>query len=158
MEPVVTGERFMKCGGVMALLVASCGSALPATAVVTLQPQADVPSRLFTLAQVATVDASDAETAQALRDGGPWGQAFPEPCFDGVFAIKNARVVGEKHLKMWVTTADQSRAFDAIAFNFKGSDGTCSVPDGDVRLVYRLDINEYKGERRPQLLVDHVMP
>jgi len=98
------------------------------------------------------------ETAQALRDGGPWGQAFPEPCFDGVFAIKNARVVGEKHLKMWVTTADQSRAFDAIAFNFKGSDGTCSVPDGDVRLVYRLDINEYKGERRLQLLVDHVMP
>ena len=61
------------------------------------------------------------ETAQALRDGGPWGQAFPEPCFDGVFAIKNARVVGDKHLKMWVTTADQSRAFDAIAFNFKGS-------------------------------------
>jgi len=98
------------------------------------------------------------ETAQALRDGGPWGQAFPEPCFDGVFAIKNARVVGEKHLKMWVTTADQSRAFDAIAFNFKGSDGTCTLPDGDVRLVYRLDINEYKGERRLQLLVDHVMP
>jgi single-stranded-DNA-specific exonuclease len=98
------------------------------------------------------------ETAQALRDGGPWGQAFPEPCFDGMFAIKNARVVGEKHLKMWVTTADQSRAFDAIAFNFKGSDGTCTVPDGDVRLVYRLDINEYKGERRLQLLVDHVMP
>jgi single-stranded-DNA-specific exonuclease len=38
------------------------------------------------------------ETAQALREGGPWGQAFPEPCFDGVFAVKNARVVGEKHL------------------------------------------------------------
>ena len=98
------------------------------------------------------------ETAQALRDGGPWGQAFPEPCFDGVFAIKNARVVGDKHLKMWVTTSDQSRAFDAIAFNFRGSDGTCTLPDGDVRLVYRLDINEYKGERRLQLLVDHVMP
>jgi single-stranded-DNA-specific exonuclease len=98
------------------------------------------------------------ETAQALRDGGPWGQAFPEPCFDGVFAIKNARVVGDKHLKMWVTTADQSRAFDAIAFNFKGVDEGLDLPFGDVRLVYRLDINEYKGERRLQLLVDHVMP
>jgi single-stranded-DNA-specific exonuclease len=98
------------------------------------------------------------ETAQALRDGGPWGQAFPEPCFDGVFAIKNARMIGEKHLKMWVTTADQSRAFDAIAFNFKGSDENPPMPDGDVRLVYRLDINEYKGERRLQLLVDHVLP
>jgi single-stranded-DNA-specific exonuclease len=97
------------------------------------------------------------ETAQALRDGGPWGQAFPEPCFDGVFAVKNARVVGDKHLKMWVTTADKSRAFDAIAFNFKAADETAALPDGDVRLVYRLDINEYKGERRLQLLVDHVL-
>jgi single-stranded-DNA-specific exonuclease len=97
------------------------------------------------------------ETAQALRDGGPWGQAFPEPCFDGVFAVKTARVVGDKHLKLWVTTADQARSFDAIAFNFKGADETAKLPEGDVRLVYRLDINEYKGERRLQLLVDHVL-
>jgi single-stranded-DNA-specific exonuclease len=97
------------------------------------------------------------DTAQALREGGPWGQAFPEPCFDGVFAVKNARVVGDKHLKMWVTTSDRSRAFDAIAFNFKGADENPPLPDGDVRLVYRLDINEYKGERRLQLLVDHVL-
>ncbi len=98
------------------------------------------------------------DTAQALREGGPWGQAFPEPCFDGVFAIRNARLVGDKHLKMWVSTQDQSRSFDAIAFNFKGADGTCTLPDGEVRLVYRLDINDYKGERRLQLLVDHVLP
>jgi single-stranded-DNA-specific exonuclease len=97
------------------------------------------------------------ETAQALREGGPWGQAFPEPCFDGIFAIKNVRVVGDKHLKMWVTTADRTRAFDAIAFNFKGADENASLPDGNVRLVYRLDINEFKGERRLQLLVDHVL-
>jgi single-stranded-DNA-specific exonuclease len=97
------------------------------------------------------------ETAQALRDGGPWGQAFPEPCFDGEFTIKNVRVVGDKHLKMWVTTADRTRAFDAIAFNFKGADEAPTLPDGNVRLVYRLDINEYKGERRLQLLVDHVL-
>lgn len=97
------------------------------------------------------------ETAQALRDGGPWGQAFPEPCFDGRFAVKNARVVGEKHLKMWVQTHDAARSFDAIAFNFKGADESPPLPAGDVRLVYRLDINEYKGERRLQLLVDHVL-
>jgi single-stranded-DNA-specific exonuclease len=98
------------------------------------------------------------ETAQAVREGGPWGQAFPEPCFDGVFAVKNARVVGEKHLKMWVTSADGARNFDAIAFNFKDSQSSPQLPAGDVRLVYRLDINEYQGERRLQLLVDHVLP
>jgi single-stranded-DNA-specific exonuclease len=104
-----------------------------------------------------TVEEIALETAQALREGGPWGQAFPEPCFDGIFAVRNARVVGDKHLKMWVTTADQSRSFDAIAFNFKSAEENRPLPDGDVRLVYRLDINEYKGERRLQLLVDHVL-
>jgi single-stranded-DNA-specific exonuclease len=105
-----------------------------------------------------TSDEIALETAQAVREGGPWGQAFPEPCFDGVFAVTNARVVGDKHLKMWVTTSDNMRAFDAIAFNFKGVDEHARLPDGEVRLVYRLDINEYKGERRLQLLVDHVLP
>jgi single-stranded-DNA-specific exonuclease len=97
------------------------------------------------------------ETAQALRDGGPWGQAFPEPTFDGRFAIKNARVVGDKHLKMWVTTGDAARSFDAIAFNFAAAEQAAELPCGECRLVYRLDINEYRGERRLQLLVDHVM-
>ena len=97
------------------------------------------------------------DTAQALRDGGPWGQAFPEPSFDGRFAIKNARVIGEKHLKMWVTSGNGERSFDAIAFNFKVADESPKLPEGEVHLVYRLDINEYKGERRLQLLVDHVL-
>jgi len=57
------------------------------------------------------------ETAQALRAGGPWGQSFPEPCFDGVFDIRNTRVVGDRHLKMWVEVPRTGRSFDAIAFN-----------------------------------------
>jgi single-stranded-DNA-specific exonuclease len=117
-----------------------------------------VPSnRVHTDGELSTEEIA-LETAQALREGGPWGQAFPEPCFDGRFTIKSARVVGDKHLKMWVSTADQSRAFDAIAFNFKASDENPPLPGGEVQLVYRLDINEYRGERRLQLLVDHVLP
>ncbi|HTL91773.1 MAG TPA: single-stranded-DNA-specific exonuclease RecJ, partial [Steroidobacteraceae bacterium] len=56
-------------------------------------------------------------TAEALRAGGPWGQAFPEPCFDGLFSIRNSRVIGERHMKMWVEPAGSGRSFDAIAFN-----------------------------------------
>ena len=103
------------------------------------------------------VDEIALETAQALRAGGPWGQAFPEPCFDGVFTIRSARVVGERHLKMWVE-ASQGRSFDAIAFNFIEEAGPVSLPQGARRLVYRLEVNEYQGERRLQLLVDHVLP
>ena len=32
------------------------------------------------------------------------------------------------------------------------------LPAGLAQLVYRLDVNEYQGERRLQLLVDHVLP
>jgi single-stranded-DNA-specific exonuclease len=98
------------------------------------------------------------ETAQALRAGGPWGQSFPEPCFDGVFDIRNTRVVGDRHLKMWVEVPRTGRSFDAIAFNHIEERDSFVAPAGAVHLVYRLDINEYQGERRLQLLVDHVLP
>jgi single-stranded-DNA-specific exonuclease len=98
------------------------------------------------------------ETANALRRGGPWGQAFPEPCFDGVFTIRSSRVVGERHLKMWVEVSRTGRSFDAIAFNYVEESANFVPPEGDVQLVYRLDVNEYQGERRLQLLVDHILP
>jgi single-stranded-DNA-specific exonuclease len=96
------------------------------------------------------------DTAAALRAGGPWGQAFPEPCFDGLFAVRSARVVGDKHLKMWIELPRTGRTFDAIAFNHL--EEPAELPAGEARLVYRLDVNEYQGERRLQLLVDHVLP
>ena len=105
-----------------------------------------------------TVQEIALETAHVLRAGGPWGQAFPEPCFDGVFSIRNTRVVGERHLKMWVEVPRTGRSFDAIAFNHIEEPGSFVPPEGAVQLVYRLDVNEYQGERRLQLLVDHVLP
>jgi single-stranded-DNA-specific exonuclease len=98
------------------------------------------------------------ETAYALRGGGPWGQAFPEPCFDGVFTIRSTRIVGERHLKMWVEVPKTGRSFDAIAFNHIEEPERFTPPEGAVQLVYRLDVNEYQGERRLQLLVDHILP
>lgn len=105
-----------------------------------------------------TVEEIALETAHALRAGGPWGQAFPEPCFDGVFSIRSARVVGDRHLKMWLELPRTGRSFDAIAFNHIEEESTFILPEGSLQLVYRLDVNEYQGERRLQLLVDHVLP
>jgi single-stranded-DNA-specific exonuclease len=98
------------------------------------------------------------ETAHALRDGGPWGQAFPEPSFDGSFVVRSARIVGDRHLKMWVEVSPGGRTFDAIAFNHFDGTTPAAPPEGRVQLVYRLDVNEYQGETRLQLLVDHVLP
>ena len=105
-----------------------------------------------------SVDEIALETARALRTGGPWGQSFPEPCFDGVFAIRTARLVGERHLKMWIEHPRTRRTFDAIAFNYIAAEKAVDLPSGNAQLVYRLDINEYQGEYRLQLLVDHVLP
>jgi single-stranded-DNA-specific exonuclease len=98
------------------------------------------------------------ETAQALRAGGPWGQAFPEPSFDGLFSVRSARLIGERHVKMWVEVPRGGRAFDAIAFNHVEEGAQFVAPSGLAHLVYRLEVNEYQGERRLQLLVDHLLP
>jgi single-stranded-DNA-specific exonuclease len=98
------------------------------------------------------------ETAHALRDGGPWGQSFPEPSFDGLFSIRSARLIAARHLKLWVEVPESGRAFDAIAFNHVEEGAAFVAPAGLAHLVYRLDVNEYQGERRLQLLIDHLMP
>ena len=97
-------------------------------------------------------------TAQALREGGPWGPGFPEPLFDGVFRIQSARLVGERHLKLGLSAPEARGQFDAIAFNFLEADESESLPRGMVRLVYRLDSNEYLGERRLQFVIEHLLP
>jgi single-stranded-DNA-specific exonuclease len=105
-----------------------------------------------------TVEEIALATAEALRAGGPWGQAFPEPCFDGLFSVHNARVIGERHVKMWVEPPGSGRSFDAIAFNHLADGAPFVPPVGPLQLVYRLEVNEYQGERRLQLLIDHLLP
>ncbi len=93
--------------------------------------------------------------AQAIRQGGPWGQHFPEPLFDGRFRVKNHKIVALRHLKLMLTPEDASApVIEAIAFNqAEGSD----YASGDlVEIAYRLDINDYYGEERLQLVVQHV--
>tara|TARA_R110002072_G_scaffold303136_1_gene495241 strand:- start:8081 stop:9832 length:1752 start_codon:yes stop_codon:yes gene_type:complete len=95
------------------------------------------------------------ETAQLLRDAGPWGQGFPAPLFDGEFRVLEQRLVGAKHLKMVVSADDGRSVIDAIAFNVD----TALWPDTShhrVRLAYRLDVNEFRGQRQVQLLVEYI--
>jgi single-stranded-DNA-specific exonuclease len=105
-----------------------------------------------------TVEEIALATAEALRAGGPWGQSFPEPCFDGLFSVRNARVIGDRHMKMWVEPPGSGRSFDAIAFNQLADGAPFVPPAGPLQLVYRLEVNEYQGERRLQLLIDHLLP
>ncbi len=93
--------------------------------------------------------------ADTLRYALPWGQAFPEPVFDGEFEVLEQRVVGEKHLKL-VLSVGNSRVIDAIAFNVDA--GQWPNRSRRARLAYRLDVNDYRGVRTPQLVVEQLEP
>ena len=94
------------------------------------------------------------DTARLLRTAGPWGQAFPEPLFDGEFELLQHRIVGERHLKLRVKAVGSSEVIEAIAFNTTDADW----PEGvqRLRLAYRLDVNEYAGRVSAQLVVQHI--
>ncbi|QOL13366.1 single-stranded-DNA-specific exonuclease RecJ [Dickeya dianthicola] len=96
-------------------------------------------------------------TAEMLREAGPWGQAFPEPTFDGRFRLLQQRLVGERHLKVMVEPLGGGPLLDGIAFNVD----TVLWPDSSVReveLAYKLDVNEFRGKRSVQLLIEHLWP
>ena len=96
------------------------------------------------------VEQFDLSIAQELRDAGPWGQGFPAPIFDGVFELKQQRLVGLKHLKMVLQQGD--KLIDAIAFNID-PEAWPNLSVKEIFCVYSLDVNEFRGQRTVQLLV-----
>ncbi|PKE28409.1 single-stranded-DNA-specific exonuclease RecJ [Rahnella sp. AA] len=97
------------------------------------------------------------DTAEMLRDGGPWGQAFPEPTFDGTFRILQQKLLKERHLKLMIEPVGGGPLLDGIAFNIDPT----FWPDSSIRevqLAYRLDINEFRGNRSVQLIIEHLWP
>ncbi|MDG1829510.1 MAG: single-stranded-DNA-specific exonuclease RecJ [Luminiphilus sp.] len=94
-------------------------------------------------------------SAELIAAAGPWGQHFPEPMFEGVFAIVNQRLLKDKHLKFTLEAGGEN--FEAIAFNV---DRECWPDDqiSRVRIAFQPDINTYRGERRLQLMIRHLWP
>ncbi|WGE53471.1 single-stranded-DNA-specific exonuclease RecJ [Actinobacillus equuli] len=92
------------------------------------------------------------EIAELLQQAGPWGQNFPEPTFEGEFRLLQQRILGGKHLKLMVEQPNGG-LFDAIWFNAD----LRYFPDlsiKQVKLIYKLDINEFRGNKSLQLRVD----
>jgi len=114
-------------------------------------------------------------TAQAIEQSGPWGQAFPEPCFDGVFEVLDIKWLKEKHLKLSLVALSQDS--DEINQHFlEPIDGLFFNPSFDkyhpnpenarcildnlfrVKIVYRLNINRFRGKENLQLMIDYLEP
>lgn len=104
-----------------------------------------------------SIDELSQETAELLREAGPWGQAFPEPIFDGQFRILQQRLVGEQHIKLILQSVLGGPLLDGIAFNIDTKLWPNSATVA-ANLAYKLDINEFRGKRKLQLLVQQLWP
>ena len=77
-----------------------------------------------------------------------WGQGFAPPTFSEEVEVVSQRLVGEKHLSLKLK--HQGQPVDGIWFGH-----TESLPN-KVTLAFRLDVNEWQGQRRVQFLVEGV--
>jgi single-stranded-DNA-specific exonuclease len=92
--------------------------------------------------------------AEGLEAGGPWGQGFSEPLFEGAFFIASCRIVGENHLKLVLRPDDSQQLIDAIAFRVETPEAW--QEGAKIKAAYRLEVNEFRSIRTPQLLIEYM--
>lgn len=127
---------------------------------------ADEVGRQLSPAQMQNVIETDGEllpseinldTARVIEGGGPWGQAFPEPVFEGDFDVADWRMLGDRHLKLWLRAETAAQPVEAIAFGYFDEDGARRPAAGArARLAYRLQSSNFGGVARAELLAEHV--
>jgi single-stranded-DNA-specific exonuclease len=113
------------------------------------------PRTVITTDGSLAADEFSLEQAKILQTAGPWGAGFPEPSFYDRFSVIDARIVGERHIKMHVSPRQcPGQTIDAIAFG--AAETIDGLPAGEIAAVYRLDVNRYRGEERLQLVIDYL--
>jgi single-stranded-DNA-specific exonuclease len=107
----------------------------------------DIPVRL---------DEIDIATIESMRFLAPFGMGFSKPkfFFDGV-KVSSIRKIGaaQNHLKMELV--QNAATIDAVGFGI-GSIGDELTPDVQIDVIGDLQINEWNGRKKPQLMVEDV--
>lgn len=93
-------------------------------------------------------------TADLIQNAATWGQEFPEPVFDGVFDVIQARIVGQRHLKLVLRLPSGQLVLDAIAFFIDQPEQWLGLRQ--IKAAYKLDINEFRGVRNVQLILQYL--
>ncbi len=92
---------------------------------------------------------------RAISMGGPWGQGFPAPIFDGCFAVFSSQVIANRHLKLSLVVPGFSHLLDAIAFNVDYDILTTEII-GKVEIAYRMEINCFRGYESIQAVIEQI--
>lgn len=93
------------------------------------------------------------EIADLIQNSATWGQEFPEPVFDGIFDVIQARIVGQRHLKLVLRKPGGDLIIDAIAFFVDQPEHWLGLRQ--IKTAYKLDINEFRGNRSIQFIVQY---
>lgn len=97
------------------------------------------------------------DNAELLKIVAPWGQGFPAPVFDGIFDVVEQKVVGETHIKMTLESLELKQRINAIAF--RAIEPGQIIPElHRIHAAYQLDINDFRGKRSIQLVIEHFFP
>ncbi len=94
------------------------------------------------------------EFTEKLNDAGTWGQSFPEPVFDGVFDVIQCRIVGQQHLKFVLRFPMSEMLIDGICFFVDKTENWLGCRS--IKAAYKLDINEFRGNRTVQLMLQYI--
>jgi single-stranded-DNA-specific exonuclease len=92
--------------------------------------------------------------AELVQQSATWGQGFPEPVFHGVFEVVQSTVVGQRHLKLVLRIPQGSLLIDAIAFFIDHPEQWLGLRS--CLAAYKLDINEFRGQRSIQFIVQYL--
>ena len=79
--------------------------------------------------------------ASAIRAGGPWGNGFPEPLFEGLFGVMEAAVVKEAHLRLRLAVDGRDEPMKAVAFRCNQAPAIGS----SIAVRYHLGIDDFGG-------------
>ena len=81
-------------------------------------------------------------------DSQVWGQGFAVPSFTGHFRVLEQRVVGQKHLKLELSSGGTT--FEAMRF------GSGDALNASIDAVFRPSINEFRGQATLQLILQYI--
>jgi single-stranded-DNA-specific exonuclease len=115
--------------------------------------QVDLEQKVLSDGELAEADMT-LETADLLQNAAVWGQGFPEPIFHGEFEVVQARIVGQKHLKLVLRHQNGQVLMDAIAFFIDQPERWLGIRA--CVAAYKLDINEFRGNRSVQFIVQYL--
>jgi len=119
----------------------------------TLLTLNDLEQRIETDGEL-TADEATLPLAQKMSET-VWGQGFPAPRFRGRFRVEEQRLVGGKHRKLRLSMLAPQTTRDPLEAMLFAQD----APLADIiDAVYRLDVNEWNGNRVLQLVLEHWEP